>query len=62
MRPTGIVERQIGAEAVPGGGDSVVGLEINLLLLGALPEPLDEDAIAPAAFAIHADFDPVVLE
>ena len=62
MRPAGIVERQRDAEAVPGGGDRVVGLEVNLLVLDAFPESFDEDVIAPAAFAIHADLDPVVLE
>jgi hypothetical protein len=33
-----------------------------ILVLDAFPEPLDEDVIAPAAFAIHDDFDHVVLE
>jgi hypothetical protein len=54
-------ETQVISEAGLGRGHAVVGFEINLLVLDALPKPLDEDIIAPAAFAIHADLDLVFL-
>lgn len=59
MRPVAVIERQVGANILTGSGDGVVSCEINLLVLDAFPEPLDEGVIAPAVFAIHADFDPV---
>ncbi len=46
---TSVVKRYISAKVITGGSDGVVGLEINLLVFVAFPEPLDEDIIAPAA-------------
>jgi len=37
-------------------------MQIDLLVLDALPEPFDEDVIAPAAFAVHADLNAVLSE
>jgi hypothetical protein len=34
-----------------------IALEINILVLEAAPQPLDEDVVHPAAAAIHGDLD-----
>ncbi len=39
-----------------------LGPEIDLLVLDGAPQPLDEDVVPPAALAVHADPDVVVLE
>jgi hypothetical protein len=36
-------------------------MEIDLLVLEGAPEPFDEDVVAPAALAVHADLDTVGL-
>ena len=60
--PVGVVEVEIDPQTGLGGRDRVVGFQINLLVLHAAPQALDEDVVAPAALAIHADRDLVVLE
>jgi hypothetical protein len=32
-------------------------LQLDFLILGASPKPLDEDIVHPASFAVHADVD-----
>jgi hypothetical protein len=34
-----------------------IALEINILVLEAVPQPLDEDVVHPAAAAVHGDLD-----
>ena len=62
MRTAGVVEAEIRAQVGLRGRHRVVGLEIHLLILDALPEPLDEDVVPPRALAIHADLNAVVVE
>ena len=62
MRPVGVVEVEVDPQTGFGGRNRVVGFQINLLVLDAAPQALDEDVVAPAALAIHADRDLVVLE
>ena len=62
MGPVGVVEIEIDSQTGFGGRDRVVGLQIDLLVLDAPPQSLDEDVVAPAALAVHADRDLVVLE
>jgi hypothetical protein len=37
-------------------------MQVDVLVLDRLPQPLDEHVLAPTAFAIHADRDSVTLE
>ena len=62
MRATAIVERDELPEISLRLGNRVVGLEINLLVFDHAPQQLDEDVIASAAFATHADLDAARLE
>ncbi len=62
MRATGIVEVEIQTDGCSGLAYRVVGLEIDLLVLHALPQPFHKHVVAPAALAIHADLDAVVVE
>ena len=36
-------------------GYGVVGGEVDFFVFEAAPEPLDEDVVDPAAFAVHVD-------
>ncbi len=62
MRSTLIVKREVFADAGSCIADAVVGVQIDLFVLDRLPQPLDENVVAPAAFAVHADRDAVCLE
>lgn len=55
MRAPGIVESEVFAQLGTRVTDGILGVEIEHLLLHALPQALDEDVVVPAAFAIHAD-------
>ena len=50
--------RQIGL----GGRNSVVGFQIHLFIFHRPPEPFNEDIVAPATLAVHADSDAVFLQ
>src|SRR5207249_7496004 len=43
-------------------GHRVVGVQVNVLVLDRLPQPLDKHVVAPAALAIHADADGMALQ
>src|ERR1019366_10652768 len=58
----GVVELQVSADGRSGLADRGVSVEVNLLVFDGLPDALDEDVVAPAAFAVHADADSVFLE
>src|SRR5208283_5248370 len=62
MRPLAIVEVQIPAERSTCVANSVVGMQIDLLVLDRSPQPLDKDIVAPRAAAIHADRDRVLQQ
>jgi len=62
MRPTLIVKLEVAAERSARLADAVVGVQIDLLVFDATPEPLDEHVVAPGAFAVHADRNAVVGE
>ena len=42
--------------------DGGVFKEVDVLIFYAAPESLDEDVVHPAAFAVHANFDPQILQ
>src|SRR5690349_6131413 len=62
MRATLIVKHEMLADAGSRIADRVVGVQIDLLVLDRLPQPLDEDVVPPAALAVHADADVSILE
>ena len=62
MRPAGVVEGEIARESRGRCGDGVVGVQVDLFVFDRAPEAFDKDVVAPAALAIHADADPVLLE
>ena len=62
MRPLAVVKGQIPTNRSSGLGDTVVGLQIDLLVFDAAPEPLDKHIVAPGTLAIHADRDLVLEE
>jgi hypothetical protein len=57
-----IIKAEPGADAGLGLGDTGIGIEIDLLVFKAAPQPLDENVVHVAALAVHADGDPVALQ
>src|SRR3954463_4425714 len=62
MRPATIVEVQVSANRTAGLPNAVIGFEIHFLVFDAAPKPLDEDVVAPGAFAVHANRNAIVGE
>lgn len=62
MRTPAVIERQIASDPAPGRAYRFVGMQVHLFVLDRLPQPLDEHVVAPAALAIHADGNAIVLE
>src|SRR6476619_2589915 len=56
-----VIKAEPGADADLGLGDTGIGVEVDLLVFEAAPQPLDEDVVHVAALAIHADGDRVAL-
>src|SRR5262249_39023999 len=57
-----VIEVEPGADPSLSLGDAGIGVEIDLLVFEAAPQPLDEDVVHIATLAIHADRDCVVLQ
>ena len=57
-----VVEVHPAANAVPGLGDAVVGVEVDFFVFVTAPEPFDEHVVDPTAFAVHADLDARIFE
>jgi hypothetical protein len=55
VRPAAIVEVEVAPDGGARLGHIVVGSEIDLFVLDAAPQPLDEDVVPPGALAVHAD-------
>ena len=62
MRSPAVVEVQVFADRRAGLADTVVGLQIHLLIFDAAPQPLDEDVVSRASLSVHADRNVVVGE
>jgi hypothetical protein len=62
VRSPDIVEVKIPSQGCLRLGDRIVGPQIDFLVLHAFPQPLDEDVVAQATLAVHADLDAVFLE
>src|SRR5262249_54311901 len=57
-----VIKTEPGADAGLGLGDTGIGVEVDLLVFQAAPQPLDEDFALVAALAIHADGDRMALQ
>jgi hypothetical protein len=57
-----VVEVDKPANVRPGIARGLVGLEVDLLIFDGSPESLDQDVVAPASLAGHADGDLVRLQ
>jgi len=57
-----IVKAEPAANASLGLGDARIGIEVDLLVFEAAPQPLDEDVVHATALAVHADHDAVPLQ
>jgi len=57
-----VVEVEVGAELAARLGEGLVGFQVDVVVLHAPPQALDEDVIQPAAATVHADLDVVVTE
>lgn len=62
VRPRGVVKAQVAANAFARLAHSVVGVQVDLFVLHAAPQPLDEHGVPPAAATAHADGDALALE
>ena len=62
MRAPFIVELEIALQTLPCLGDRIIGVQVDLLIFHAFPEPLDQHVVDPAALAVHADLDAVPLD
>ncbi len=62
VRTAGVVEVDVGGQAAAHGADRLVGFGVDVLVLDALPQPLDEHVVAPAAAPVHADGDAVAVQ
>ena len=51
VRAPCVVELEITADRLPGFVHSVIGVQIDLLVLDGWPEAFDEDVVAPRALA-----------
>lgn len=56
---SGLVVKCRGAlQALVRGADGLIGLQVDLLVFEAFPQPLNKHGITSAPFPIHADLDP----
>src|ERR1700728_2366330 len=62
MRTNGVVSAEVTSQRGPRFGTVRVGSQIDLLVLDAPPQPLDEHVVDPSTFAIHADRNAGALE
>ena len=57
-----VIEYEVACQSGAGLGDGIIGFQVNIFVLDTLPQPLDEHVVHPAAAAVHADGNVVVLE
>jgi len=62
MRAGGVVELEVAGELLLRLGHAVVCVQIDMLVLHAPPQSLDEHVVHPSALAVHADLHVVILE
>src|SRR6516165_4917926 len=57
-----VVENEPAANASPGLAYRRIGVEVDLLVFEAAPQPLDKDVVHAATLAVHADHDLMGLQ
>ena len=57
MRPSVVIKAQILADGGARLCDTVIGVQVHLLIFHASPKSFDEDIVPPGALAVHADLD-----
>lgn len=57
-----IVKLEIAVQALPGLGDRVVGVQVDLLVFDTFPESLNQHIVDPATLTVHANLDTVPLD
>ena len=62
MRAGGFIELEVARELLLRLEHSVICVQIDMLVLHALPQPLDERVVHPSPLAVHADLRVVILE
>ena len=62
MRTDGVVELDVLPDRGSGLMHRLVGVEIDLFILDGLPDPLDENIVAPSATTVPADGDAIFFE
>ncbi len=62
MRPDRIVECHVACDPGLSIAGRVVGMEVDLFIFEAPPQPFHEHVVAPAPFPIHADLDAMLDE
>jgi len=62
MRSGLVVKRQVALQPLLGRTDGVVRVQIHLLVFDTSPQPLYKHVVPPAAFAVHADLNPLVFQ
>ena len=56
-----VVEPDVFCDSSARLADRVLGVQVDLLVFDGLPNTLDEDVVAPASAAVHADSDSIFL-
>jgi len=62
MGATIIEELDVLADSASGFADRVVSMQINLFVFDRAPEAFHKNIVTPAAFAVHADGDALLLQ
>ena len=62
VRSAAVVEIEVSPDPVAGRADAVVGVQVDLLVFHAAPQPFDKDVVPPRALAVHADRDVVLRQ
>jgi len=62
VRASGVVELDVARDLASGFAHRLVGVQVDVLVFERTPEALDEDVVAPAALAVHADLDAFFFE
>ena len=57
MRADGVAKAEMAAKTGPVFRHAGMGVQIELLVFDAAPQPLDEDIVAPGSFPVHAGLD-----
>jgi hypothetical protein len=60
--PELVVLRELPLQSCLGSADAIIGMQIDILVLNATPQPFHKHVVPPAAFPIHADLDSVILQ